>query len=47
MSDPYVDYFMISNDYFISVHLMAENPKPLAARAREYTNGTTVVTIEY
>lgn len=47
MSDPYADYFMLSNDYFISLYLSGENPKVVGARAREHKNGTIVITIEY
>lgn len=45
--DPYADYFMLSNDYFISLYLTNEKPKVMAARAREYKNGTILITIEY
>lgn len=45
--DPHADYFMLSNDYFISLYLLNESPKVNAARAREYKNGTILITIEY
>ena len=33
-SDPFTDYFLLSNDYFISLYLLAEDPKVVGAKVR-------------
>lgn len=38
---------MLSNEYFLSLHLRNAGAKPLGANLRKFTNGTSEVTIEY